>query len=487
MDRTLTICNASAGSGKTFTLAAYYVACLLESPNPGSYRSVLAVTFTIKATAEMKDRILTQLYALGQGSVEPQVLDKVRQVLRLRGCELTDETIRERSKRLFEDMLAHYEDISVTTIDSFLQILFNGLAQTVGLSANYDLELDIDHLISTSVDQLLSTHIDEQEGLQKEITDYLTQRLEGEKSWDIRKSLCRLAKELFNESVQERTTDDDFDRERIKAFKEAIRWINSPGADVLKKAYDEVVSRIETIRPKARPERYDNLVKRVEKMFRGEKLDSKDNGLGKQELDRLEEGNALLRLNELFLKEKPAYKCWLYTLEHLDDMRLLTYLRNRIRTNLAEANSVLLSETANKLAQALQPGDADFILEKAGIRYRHILLDEFQDTSTLQWRNFYPLIAEILAAGGTTLIVGDTKQSIYRFRNGNRHLMDGLDKTFAGYERREPLRRNFRSCREVVQFNLDLFRRLPGMVHTTSGEPITLYEEGYTDRNLDDY
>ena len=486
MDRTLTICNASAGSGKTFTLAAYYVACLLESPNPGSYRSVLAVTFTIKATAEMKDRILTQLYALGQGSVEPQFLDKVKQVLRLRGCELTDETIRERSKKLFEDMLAHYEDISVTTIDSFLQILFNGLAQTVGLSANYDLELDIEHLISTSVDQLLSTHIDEQEGLQKEITDYLTQRLEGEKSWDIRRSLCRLAKELFNESVQERTTDDDFDRERIKAFKEAIRWINSPGADDLKKAYDEVQQHWTEILPDKGETYYSSFMRRVEALF--QEIKPKEyKGLSDRELKRLEAGNALLRLNELYEREVPAYKCRLYTLEHLDDMRLLTYLRNRIRTNLAEANSVLLSETANKLAQALQPGDADFILEKAGIRYRHILLDEFQDTSTLQWRNFYPLIAEILAAGGTTLIVGDTKQSIYRFRNGNRHLMDQLDKTFAGYERREPLRRNFRSCREVVQFNLDLFRRLPGMVHTTSGEPITLYEEGYTDRNLDDY
>ena len=134
MDRTLTICNASAGSGKTFTLAAYYVACLLESPNPGSYRSVLAVTFTIKATAEMKDRILTQLYALGQGSVEPQFLDKVKQVLRLRGCELTDETIRERSKKLFEDMLAHYEDISVTTIERTLaELIAGGFIEKVGV------------------------------------------------------------------------------------------------------------------------------------------------------------------------------------------------------------------------------------------------------------------------------------------------------------------------------------------------------------------
>ena len=485
-ERTLTICNASAGSGKTFTLAAYYVACLLESPSPGSYRSVLAVTFTIKATAEMKDRILTQLYALGQGTVDPHFLRKVKEVLRLRGQELTDEIIRERSKHLFEDMLAHYDDISVTTIDSFLQILFGGLAQSIGLSANYAVELDVKHLIQTSVDQLISTHIDEQPELEKTISDYLEQRLDNEESWDIRGSLCRLAEELFKESVQERTGDKDFDRARIKTFMDAIRWDKTPAAKELKGLYEALSAKRDEITAMTGGRNYNAFLGRVEAMVNGRKPE-KDNGLGEKDLARLKEGDPLLRLNTLFEQEMPAYKRWFYTVQQLDDMMLLAYLRNRIQTNLDEANSVLLSETANKLAKALQPGDADFILEKAGIRFRHILLDEFQDTSTLQWRNFQPLIAEILAGGGTTLIVGDTKQSIYRFRNGNRHLMDQLDKTFAGYERREPLRRNFRSCREVVQFNLDLFRRLPGMVTTTTGEPITLYEEGFTGKNLDDY
>ena len=484
---TLTICNASAGSGKTFTLAAYYVACLLEQPGLGGYRSVLAVTFTNKATAEMKDRILTHLYALGNNFPDPHFLKKVHEVLANRGITLNENDIRNRSALLFNDMLAHYDDIRMTTIDAFLQVLLVGLAQSIGLSANFAVELDTDHLVTTSVDQLLSTHIDEQSGLADTISGYLTQRLDDEENWDIRQSLCDLARELFKETVQEQTTDSDFERDRIRAFKEAARWDKTDAAEELQRVYNDVKQRWNTILPDKGVARYNGFMARVEKMLRGKKVENKDGGLSVQELNRLKDGNPLLRLNELFEQEKPRYMCWYSTTEHLSDMMLLAYLRNRIRANLTDANSVLLSETANKLARALQPGDADFILEKAGIRFRHILLDEFQDTSTLQWRNFRPLIAEILAGGGTTLIVGDTKQSIYRWRNGNRHIMDELDDTFRGFTGHSPLRRNFRSRSEIVRFNLRLFRSLPGMVQPASGMPITLYEEGFNEENLSDY
>ena len=468
-------------------LAAYYVACLLEQPGLGGYRSVLAVTFTNKATAEMKDRILTHLYALGNGYPDTQFLKKVQEVLTSRDIHLTETDIRSRAALLFDDMLAHYDDIRVTTIDAFLQILLVGLAQSIGLSANFAVELDTPSLITTSVDQMLSTHIDEQPGLADTISAYLTQRLMDEENWDIRQSLCELAKELFKEAVQEQTTDADFDRDRIRAFREAARWDKTPAAGELKQVYDDVRQRWNDILPEKGVARYTAFTTRVEKMLHGKKLDNKDGGLSSQELNRLKEGNPLLRLHELFEQEKPHYMCWYSTTEHLSDMMLLAYLRNRIRANLTDANSVLLSETANKLARALQPGDADFILEKAGIRFRHILLDEFQDTSTLQWRNFQPLIAEILSGGGTTLIVGDTKQSIYRWRNGNRHIMDQLDETFSGFTQHSPLRRNFRSRSEIVQFNLRMFRSLPAMVQPASGLPITLYEEGFNEANLGDY
>ena len=491
MQRTLTICNASAGSGKTFTLAAFYVACLMENPSIGSYRSVLAVTFTNKATAEMKDRILTHLYALGQGFEDTHFLGKVQEVLGSRGCKMSETEIRDKASLLFEDMLVHYDEIQVTTIDSFLQLLLTGLAQSIGLSANFAVELDVNHVITTAVDQLLSTHIDEQEGLADAISNYLTEQLNDEAGWDIRRTLRNLAAELFKEAVQEHSDDSDFDRERIRKFKEAVSWTKTPAAQTIRETYEALNQQRSKVLAMTGGRNYNAFLGRVEPMVKGRKLSEKDGGLGERDAARLEKGGELeylLRtLNALFLQEKPKYMRWYYTTEHLNDMMLLAYLRNRIQANLKDANSVLLAETAHKLASALRPGDADFILEKAGIRFRHILLDEFQDTSDLQWDNFRRLIEEILAGGGTTLIVGDTKQSIYRWRNGNRHIMDSLDTTYRDFSELRSLRRNFRSCREVVKFNLRMFRTIPSMMQTCSGEPITLYEEGFTDENLGDY
>ena len=528
--RTLTICNASAGSGKTFTLAAFYVACLLENGNPGAYRSVLAVTFTNKATSEMKDRILTHLYALGHGYADAGFLDKVKEVLRGRGyrtddssdprdsrsaCErltegpldpkdsgsaskrITDAEIRERAAALFDDMLAHYDDIEVMTIDSFLQLLFAGLAQSIGLSANFNVEIDTEHLLDTAVDQILSTHIDEQEGLASTISEKISKQLDEEGRWDIRGELRTLAKELLKESVQDKTTDADFDRERIRAFRDAIDLNATEEMQELKSLWESLNGRIDEVRALKGGVDFKSFVGRVEKMVRGKRLEDKDGPVAPRSEKHLEGVKVLSsqssddrqsrvqdyglqvtdndsdllgqlrRLNELFVALKPRYMCWYYTQERLDEMMLLTYLRNRMRANLHEANSVLLAETAHKLSAALQPGDADFILEKAGIRFRHILLDEFQDTSTLQWDNFCRLISEVLASGGTTLIVGDTKQSIYRWRNGNRHLMEGLNRDnsqFGAFVQEQPLRRNFRSCKKVVEFNLRLFKKLPVMV-----------------------
>ena len=496
--KTLTICNASAGSGKTFTLAAFYVACLVQSPNKGVYRSILAVTFTNKATAEMKDRILTHLYALAQNYPDTHFLGKVQEVLRERGYAISEAEIRRRAALLFEDMLAHYDDIHVTTIDSFLHLLFTGLAQSIGLTSNFSIELDKDHAISTAVDQILSTHIDEQEGLISTVSDFLNEQLDDESDWDIRSELRKLADELFKESVQERTTEDDFNRRRISAFKETVKWDKTPAALQLKAAYN-VLLPYENQLPMLKGGRnYSAFFRRVETMVKGHKIKYDDKALSETDRNRLDKPDMipehiaapLRRLNDLFASQKGPYMCWYYTVEHLNRMMLLTYLRKRIEANLHETNTVLLAETAHKLAEALRPGDADFILEKAGIRFRHILLDEFQDTSTLQWRNFSYLIKEILSGGGTTLIVGDTKQSIYRWRNGNRHIMESLNEShpdFGSYYCARPLRRNFRSRREIVQFNLRLFRQIPGLVQTASGQPVTLYDEGFTDTNLDEY
>ncbi|MCQ2311119.1 MAG: UvrD-helicase domain-containing protein [Paludibacteraceae bacterium] len=378
MTKTLTICKASAGSGKTFTLAAHYVALLLSGE---SFRSILAVTFTNKATEEMKQRILTYLYAISKGQ-GGDFLDKVKSIIKAirPNAIVNDQTLCQMAGEQFEAILADYDNMKVSTIDSFLQTLLSGMAQMLGKAAGYAVDLDTDHAIREAVDQLMSTHIEEQEGLKETIANYLNKQLDEEQNWDVRDRLLSIARELYKESVQMHQDRIVLDRDLIKAY---IR-----------------------------------------------------------DMEQVEDEQKMV------------------TLEHLNDVMLLSYIVHRIDANQAERNSLLLAKTAYILHEALQPGDADFILEKVGIRYKHIMLDEFQDTSLLQWANFLHLIQEILAGGGTALIVGDIKQSIYRWRNGDWHIMAGLTEShpsLGNYLQEEPLQKNFRSCREVVKFNLETF------------------------------
>lgn len=378
---TLTLCRASAGTGKTYTLAHRYIDLLYAGE---SYRSILAVTFTNKATAEMKERILTYLYVDAHHA--------------------EDAAIRSKAQSLFDAILTDFDNMRVMTIDSFLQVLLNGLARSLGKAAGYAVELDARHAIITAVDEMMTTFIDEQTGLRERLSAYLSDQLESEKGWDFRAELINLAAELYKESVQKQEERADlFDRKQIDAFRQAV--MNA-----------EADENVKTI-----------------------------------------------------------------TLKHLKDMLLLSYIRHQIEQDQFENNSILISNTARILHAALKEGDADFILEKAGIRYKHIMIDEFQDTSDMQWDILIQLVKEILAGGGTTLIVGDIKQSIYRFRNGNWQIMDQLGKRdgLAPYIHIDPLHRNYRSLKEVVQFNLDTFR--------TIAADLPFYEEGYEGSNIADY
>ena len=518
--KTLTVSNASAGSGKTFTLAAYYVACLMRERSDGAYRSILAVTFTNKATEEMKDRILSYLYALSNGKDEKAFIGKVQAILRSWHITLSEDELRDRAGHFFSDMLEHYDDVRVTTIDSFLQLLLSGLAQTIGLSSSYAIEIGQERIIREAVDQIISTHIDEQEGLAEAISSFLTEQMDETSRWDIRADLRKLAEDLFKEAVLEQGDRLSFDKQRILAFRKAVRWENSPEYKSLSEAYEPLNSRRDEVAAMTGGKNYISFLNRVEKMLHNRIPDKFS--LGKTDLERLSKPafrstltSLLSSLHEAVDRVKSSFLDRYYTTEHLNQLILLGYLRNRIKTSLIDSNSALLAETAAKLCQALRPGDADFILERAGIRFKHILLDEFQDTSTLQWLNFLKLIEEVLASGGTTLIVGDTKQSIYRWRNGNRHIMEGLKPdhpTLGHFITEQPLRTNYRSRREIVRFNLDFFASLSTPLnsppetggvalaprewiitplHSEADRPSLSrenpYAEGYTSSNLSDY
>ena len=408
----LYIRRASAGSGKTYTLAAHYVALLLHGE---SFRTILAVTFTNKATSEMKERILGYLYALARYPEEKETqgfLGRVRGIYLELGYDpgeiVSDSVVKERAEQIFTAILADYDAMHVQTIDAFLQTLLSGMVQMLNGAVGYSVELDTKRVISDAVDSLLTTGVRDNKELLGRISHYMQDRMDEEKSWDIRQGLNTIGQELYRESLQQHEERLVFDPEKLSRFARMPKDTS----------YAQLVTR------------------------------------------------------------------------YANDMILMGALRDQIQQSLEAANSRLLATTANTLGRALKTGDAAFVLEKAGIRYRHIMLDEFQDTSSLQWENFRALVEELLSVGGSTLIVGDIKQSIYRWRNGDWTIMDRLAATepFCTYYNAKlpALQRNFRSEREVVRFNLDTFRYLSDK--DREGEDMQrLYNEDYNGTNLSDY
>ena len=448
------------------------------------YRSILAITFTNKATAEMSERILGYLHAIAKNQ-DPLFLLRARDFM-IRNHGATDDDLRQRAEECFRAMLLDYDNVQVQTIDSFLQTLLAGLAGLLRTGAGLTTELDVDHVIRLAVDQLLTTDITPADRLILE--DYMHLQLDQESHMDVRKSLCMMAKELYNESVQMLDAEGQilFDAAAIEQGRKRLLQTWETNEDY--KALRELLSQCN---PEAYNRNtkyaYDRLVRSVENP---DKMSAKDRFRGIEPKGcNAEEMN---RATELAKRAARWYNSVQLTLRFSRDMQLMASLQRLIQRNLAEANCALLAQTANTLCQALKPGDADFILEKAGIRFKHVLIDEFQDTSRLQWSVINQLLRDVLAGEEhTLLVVGDIKQSIYRWRNGDWHIMAelGMDDDHYGQwinSAFPPLTRNFRSSENVVRFNLSLFKHIIDTYPDAAEQPLieSIYGEGFEPERL---
>ena len=498
----LTVCRASAGTGKTYTLAAYYIAMLLSGE---SYRNILAVTFTNAATAEMKERILTYLIGIASGG-EQGFMQTVRHYM-LSDANAPDEVLRARAEANMHAILQDYDNFSVTTIDSFLQQLIRGMAKAINRTADFAISLDVEQVITTAVDTMLTTELTDKS--KRTVFEYVEECIGDSKSWDIRGSMIHIAMQLYTESVQAHSTRSaaadtrlDLDEERIIAYRNALYAKRQAAVEQFSPMVEQVKRDLEAGLPYTKgasvKAAIENMYKSVtnreainekKDYFRGAAKTGRDKVMAVPEMRVLQE--ACDRTREVWFQTTCS-------LTYLNDMRLMGVLKECIQRSLLRTNTALLADTAVTLAEALQPGDADFILEKAGIRYRHIMIDEFQDTSRLQWSIFRHLIDEILAVPGqTVLIVGDTKQSIYRFRNGDWQIMEGLgtkELQSVFNPNVKPLIRNQRSRERVVKFNLELMRLIANqenlqMLLPGTDQPvgIALYKECEKKYDLNQY
>lgn len=482
MHHPVTVCKASAGTGKTFTLAAYYIGLLMSGED---YRAILAITFTNKATAEMSERILKNLYEIWHGTADPNFVDSVRSFM-FRNRDKDAAWMQARAEWCFNQMLVDFDNVKIQTIDSFLQTLLNGLAGMLHQSAGMNTELDSDRVINEAVDQLLTSEMTEQDLVI--MRDFLYVRLEQEGTIYIKQSLVALAKELYNESVQMLDSRGEivFDAQKITERRERLAAMreNSPEIIRLRKETEQLLLSLEGM-DKSGCGRVGTSIKSAitnirESLFPsdGGECKSPFRGLTNEAYAAAKEGTGdwakvpkpvydqVIALTDAAHRCRAFYDTIDLTVALSYEMQLMTSLQRIIQRNLTEANCALLSRTASILDSALRGGDADFILEKVGIRYHHVLMDEFQDTSKLQWSVIEKLLQELVAGeGNSLLIVGDIKQSIYRWRNGDWHIMDEL--TSEGMseltrDRLNPLftslQQNFRSSEEVVRFNLSFFQ-----------------------------
>lgn len=404
----LDIYKASAGSGKTFTLALEYIRMLLmdfpnehKSPHGMPHTHILAVTFTKKATAEMKERILKELYQLASGgdSAYLSLLEDVNHGL--------DETaIRRRSALLLNAILQDYSSFAVSTIDGFFQQVVRSFARELGLPATYELTLDGDEVVEMAIDSLLhrvrTTPPDEQQAW---LRDFALQNIEDNHRWNPKEDIVQFSKQLLRETI-------GHELPLLKAF-----FADKKGLAAYRKMLQEIINQYEA--EFGVPTEYAKKKKEVS-----------------EQMVRYLSAGVLLK--------------------NLYPLGLLQDVAQEIEKTNQEKNRLPIHEINLLLSWLIDHSDTPFVYEKLGQWLHHYMIDEFQDTSTLQWANFRPLISEAEAQNRQNLIVGDVKQSIYRWRNSNWHLLENAASQFR--QTREPrMKHNFRSSPTLVSLNNTLF------------------------------
>jgi ATP-dependent helicase/nuclease subunit A len=478
----LTIYKASAGSGKTWRLTVEYLKLLVA--NPESYRSILAVTFTNKATGEMKERVLNALYELMHidPSAKPEgMLEAVCEEL-----HMTPQQVKPQAIRAMSNLLHDYGRFRIETIDSFFQSVLRNLARELGLGTWLNLELNNNAVLSDAVDTLIDRASTDRE-LLRWITDYMEEMVQEGKSWKVEQSIKEFGKTIFKEYFQEKERELEHllsDKHFLRGYRQKLKVIEREGTEAIQ----------------AYADRYFNLLNQngliIADISNGEKgVSSYFNKLKKGEFNpknlltiRVQEASEnpekwvtakhprrneilslagekllpLLNETEAFRKEKYTRIITAkLTAKHLNQVGLLTDIAAEVRELNRENNRFLLSDTNILLKSLLDGADASFVYEKTGTELNHILFDEFQDTSRMQWDTFKPLLNEGLSNGFDSLIVGDEKQSIYRWRNGDWRILGNLSTEMRPAETTlKVLENNWRSERNIIDFNNALFTEL---------------------------
>ncbi|MBN1822419.1 MAG: UvrD-helicase domain-containing protein [Prolixibacteraceae bacterium] len=476
----LTVYKASAGSGKTFRLVTEYLKLVLQ--NEFNYKNILAVTFTNKATAEMKERVVSQLYKMANNIEESNYTKVISEELKISRLE-----IQEKAKKALRNILHDYNRFSISTIDKFTQKVIKSFNRELGLTPGYTLELDNDMLLYEATDRLILNSATDKE-LLKWLTQLGEERIQNSKGVNIRDEIFKLGKELFSEKFQDFFTGDHqkfYDRNILKNYRKQLQKIiavfekemkikGEKGLNIIKSgqldisdfSYGETGVAGAFIKVTKGNFEFGSRIK--DGAGDPEKWVKKDHKRRNEIISLINAQLLPILIEILNYSEKNSQNYFTAKLisSNLYSLGVLSDLQKEMDLLRYEKGILPISDSNLLLKRIIDGSDSPFIYEKTGNTYNHFMLDEFQDTSGMQWDNFKPLIDNSMAEGNENLAVGDVKQSIYRWRNSDwRILAQKIEDLFNNQQLKiENLKTNHRSDGTIIKFNNLIFPELKKLV-----------------------
>ena len=486
----LRLIRASAGSGKTFALTAHYLVLLFSGV--GKYREILAVTFTNKATAEMKERILGSLEELALSGYEHS---KFNSILQENYPDISDSEIRLKASEIYSSILHDYSRFSVSTIDGFVQQLIRSFAFELNLDSGYKLEMNQEK-VKNELIKALNLHLENDPDLLEWVTNLAIDRISDGKDWDYQRTLKDLANEIFKERYypfqeamlamgDEQGKEFNSLREvvdaGIKEFKNSVL----EKTESIKQIFDASGILQDELNQKSRHplfklgkilnedfSHFPALAKLVDNFDQWPHGSLSDTSGVRSLYENLNPDIKIL--TEFFSTGSEQYETYLAISKNSSYLRLMQGMADLLKNYRSENRALLISD-AQQLLKGITGSDVDnpsFIWEKTGNKYKHFLFDEFQDTSTFQWMNFLPLIKNAIAEStgqqSEHLVVGDVKQSIYRWRNGDWRILHNKVRNdlLTDNVGEEDLGFNRRSSQNIIRFNNFLYANLPSHLQT---------------------
>ena len=491
--KNFTIYRSSAGSGKTFTLVKEYLKIVLR--NPQDYQHILAITFTNKATEEMKTRILKELWDMADGN-PTDMKAVIQQEFRHFEQKLN---IQDRAQKALTNILHNYSKFSVCTIDHFFSQLVRSLARELKLNLNYQIDVDDDTAMEQSI-RLLYDSLGTDPDLQNWTKDFAFSRIDQDKGWQLDYTLADFGKELFKEKFHKGFSKLDPELVNLKSLRELEKQLQNTreifekiqrakareALDIISgyglKGYDFKFKGSGTISvfynflkgKFALGKRFLDVAQGYDDWYKGDSIKvTLIKGAAEAGLDHI--------VQEIFQYYQSHYRAYVSATElhkHIYSYGLLEAISDKLRVYRHTNNLMLLSHNSFLLREIISDQEAPFLFEKLGAHYKHILIDEFQDTSAYQWENLKPLVTNSLdqaEEGHHVLLVGDVKQSIYRWRGGDLNLL--LQKAVDDLElyrellQENTLQKNYRSAQSVVHFNNRFFEIASQLLLQTDGFP----------------